>query len=880
MKKIRTFFCFLLAMCSLLSAQASTCDPTMVLTNGNNSVILSTWQRADGYYFEISGQNLVNITAGCYVYINGNEQMQLLKANITTSSTLITVGPIQSTTVPKFYTPLYVLMPGEVSFGAVNAANLTFCPDGPLPRPKAITHNLSEDYLCKGSPVTFTATGFDDESVKWEVSSTQTGPWTTLAGNDTILTVSDLPVGTLFVKVSQGSHSAMTSLVVGVCCDVTGSKQQVIWKETFELSDDPSPNVSGSKKRYHNKYVGSTYKFATFDNTCAGAEGEGKVCDGYYAVVTNSSHANPALCGWPENKYDHTSNNGTSGFLIVNAGISDAVIYEQEIEPTGGFCTEGMWYNFSLYATNIAPATADPAIFILEIIEIDQAGRQTILSQWRTGEIEGSMMQNWYRYGTSFQPSSSAKKIIVRVWNAGGSENGNDIVMDDLQVSVCQPIAYSYVGDVSKKQKVSTGKDCGDTETITAVLEGKESDFFPNGAYYLWLHSLDGGNSFAEVEGLSGTGKSAIQYVTQYSVVPVQVYAIVANSRSVALEIKNGQSLTNACSTYAITDKVKISCEGEPTCVTPPTLVINPVAPICAETPQKVQLTAVATPTTSTQKITFSGQFVSGNEFDATYATANTYRVVASLTDGLCTATASTTIEVLANPTIQVTSDVTELTCEQPQATLTATSQQTVQFAWSTGQSTAIIQVTGAGTYSVQATDNNGCTSQKDVSLYDNIDYLEGDLFATPTEVFVGNPVQLAFLAKAGKVERLQWFCNDEPIELSDYQTDTPMIDCEYKVVASSNCNSVVDSVLVTVDWPTVFTPYQIDGYNDDFMGNMNMPLPLKIFTRFGAIIYQGEYGWNGYLSDGQMAMPGVYYYSVELPNGQTKTGTIEVYKQ
>lgn len=879
MKKFILFLCLFTAISVSALAQTVGCNPSMTLTNGNTMVTLNTWQRADGYYFDIIGENLVNISAGCYVYINGNEQFQLIKAPIATSNTLITIGPIESTTLPKFYTPLYVLMPHEVVFGSVNAAILPYCQDGPMPTPKSLTHNLKEDYLCKGSSVTFTATGFEDEPLVWQMGESAAGPWTTLNYTEPTVTFTDLTVGTYFFKVSQGKYNATASLVVGICCDVTGSQQKVIWQETFEPSDDPTPDVEGTKKRYHNKYVGNTYSFAAFNNTCAGVEGKGKICDGYYAVVTKSDDANPAMCAWPVGKYDHTTGNGSSGFLIVNAGEADAIIYEQEITPEGGFCTTGMWYNFSLYATNIAPTTADPAKFILEIIEIQSDGTQEILAQWNTGEIEGSLMQNWYRYGTSFAPSDKVEKIIVRVWNAGKSNNGNDLVMDDLQVSICQPSAELFVGDVTENQKVSTDKDCGNVEILTAILSGKESDFFPEGAYYLWLQSVDNGKTFTEIATLSGVGQSAVEYVTTYAANPIQIYAIIASSRQSALDIKNGNLLTNACATYAITDKVKVSCVGDPTCLVPPVLTFNPINPICFGTTEPVELIAVATPSSATQTIVYSGEYVSGNKFEASKAPIGSYPITANLTDGLCTATASIMIDVVDNPTVSIVADVNELTCDQPQANLLAVSEQTVQYTWNTMHTTEAINVTEAGTYVVTATDNNGCSAQAETVITDNVEYLEGKLVVTPTDVLVGELVQLQFEVTAGKANQIQWYWSNKEIALNSENVDFPMMDGEYQVVAVSNCNTVVDTVQVTVAWPTVITPYNIDGYNDDFVGNIQMSLPIKIFTRFGSVIYEGNQGWDGSLSNGKMAMPGVYYYSIELPNGTLKTGSIEVYK-
>ena len=84
---------------------------------------------------------------------------------------------------------------------------------------------------------------------------------------------------------------------------------------------------------------------------------------------------------------------------------------------------------------------------------------------------------------------------------------------------------------------------------------------------------------------------------------------------------------------------------------------------------------------------------------------------------------------------------------------------------------------------------------------------------------------------------------------------------------------------MVSVGWPTVITPYQADGLNDAFVADIDTTMPIKVFNRFGNLVYQGCAGWNGRLDNGQIAMPGVYYYHIELPEGQNKIGTIEVYK-
>jgi hypothetical protein len=57
----------------------------------------------------------------------------------------------------------------------------------------------------------------------------------------------------------------------------------------------------------------------------------------------------------------------------------------------------------------------------------------------------------------------------------------------------------------------------------------------------------------------------------------------------------------------------------------------------------------------------------------------------------------------------------------------------------------------------------------------------------------------------------------------------------------------------------------------------------LAIYNRLGIQIFEGQNGWDGIMNKNMgantMAVPGVYYYAVQLPNGEVKKGTIEIVK-
>jgi hypothetical protein len=104
-----------------------------------------------------------------------------------------------------------------------------------------------------------------------------------------------------------------------------------------------------------------------------------------------------------------------------------------------------------------------------------------------------------------------------------------------------------------------------------------------------------------------------------------------------------------------------------------------------------------------------------------TVSTPGTYTVTVTSADG-CTATGSSVISGSVTPPNVNGGPDRVLTCLTPSATLTATSTTAnVTFAWSSGESTAAITVTTAGTYTVTATDPaNSCTSTDEVVVTAN----------------------------------------------------------------------------------------------------------------------------------------------------------------
>jgi gliding motility-associated-like protein len=79
--------------------------------------------------------------------------------------------------------------------------------------------------------------------------------------------------------------------------------------------------------------------------------------------------------------------------------------------------------------------------------------------------------------------------------------------------------------------------------------------------------------------------------------------------------------------------------------------------------------------------------------------------------------------------------------------------------------------------------------------------------------------------------------------------------------------------VIDTLSIPNVFTPNN-DGHNDEFRISANGKdvLMLQVFTRTGILVYKQEASvliWDGRLTSGDRARPGVYFYIVETKNSR-----------
>ena len=164
-----------------------------------------------------------------------------------------------------------------------------------------------------------------------------------------------------------------------------------------------------------------------------------------------------------------------------------------------------------------------------------------------------------------------------------------------------------------------------------------------------------------------------------------------------------------------------------------------------------------------------------------------------------------------------------------------------------------------------------------DVVVDNMIDF---DLALSENRVMVGGDETVSIHLQGVKADSYTWELNGEKVLAEDLAYTTKLyVDTKYVVTGTSRCGSQTKEANVQVVWPTVFTPYNKNNMNETFAKG----LPVAIFNRFGLQIYKGDNGWDGVMNmnigKNTMAVPGVYYYAVQLPNGEVKKGTIEMVK-
>lgn len=175
-----------------------------------------------------------------------------------------------------------------------------------------------------------------------------------------------------------------------------------------------------------------------------------RIEDGFFAICPDPDISN---CGMTERDYwkggDHTGN-ANGGMLFVNcADVVDKVIYEKEISLDKA-CNNAMLL-FDAYVNNATRKQSNAPVNV-RLDVFDSNG--TLVHSVSSGDIypRSDEKHNWAKLSFLFPASGMQYKIQIVNNMPGGSVNaGNDILLDDICISICYPsidlLAESLAGN-------------------------------------------------------------------------------------------------------------------------------------------------------------------------------------------------------------------------------------------------------------------------------------------------------------------------------------------------------------------------------------------------------------------------------------------------
>lgn len=250
-----------------------------------------------------------------------------------------------------------------------------------------------------------------------------------------------------------------------------------------------------------------------------------------------------------------------------------------------------------------------------------------------------------------------------------------------------------------------------------------------------------------------------------------------------------------------------------------------------------------------------------------------------------CTFTSAPFTVTSSSPEVSV--EGLGLFCEGSCLVLTAVPEFT-SYAWSNGSNVDTTVACG-GLLGLTVTDQFGCQDTATVTLVP---------IPNPTAAFTSNPTDLGLFneqiqytdqstANSGTIVAWEWLLNDSL--LSDLQNpvlvfpDTGNTPVTLVVTNSQGCKDTITIVIkigAEVIMPNVFTPGN-DGKNDKLViQNLNFfkGSQLTIFNRWGNKIYEVNDYKNNW--DGENHPSGTYFYVLNIPEKETKKGTLTIIRE
>jgi len=572
--------------------------------------------------------------------------------------------------------------------------------------------------------------------------------------------------------------------------------------------------------------------------------------DGSYTIENTTAGAGNVW--WSTT--DHTGNTG-GYMMIVNASYAKTdYFYKREVD---GLCG-GTTYQFSAWAGNLLRSQDDsPPNITFAILQTDGT---TVIQSFATGSIALSPSGfKWVQYKFNFTlPAGTSNVIIKMTNNSNGGAPANDLALDDITFS---PYGPALVASFNLAASTTTETECaGQTQPYAMTVPAVTGYTSP--AYQWQVNTGSGWSDIAGATTLSYTANPTTAGTYQYRL---------ASAESTNIGSLSCRIVSNVLMLVVNTAATSSATATSPLCVG-----------------NTLNLTSTSgTSYKWTGPNGFTSTLQNPSITNITAAAAGVY--TATVTTGNCNSTATTTVNVYAQPVADAGADVT--ICSGESTTLNASGGLTYSWSPTTGLSDPTIadpiaSPTDTTAYVVTVSNSNACTSKDTVIV--NVQQ-KPKANAGPDKVMTqGQSVTLNGKASGSNVS-YYWTPNEYLSSNTVLNpVATPPDDITYTLHVTSNvgCGTeATDDVFVRVykkiTIPNTFTPNG-DGINDtwDITALSTYPTATtQVFNRYGTEIFKSigySTPWDGRFN-GQNIPMGTYYYKIDLKNGNIFSGWLLV---
>lgn len=582
--------------------------------------------------------------------------------------------------------------------------------------------------------------------------------------------------------------------------------------------------------------------------------GKYRLDDGYYIITSN-----PYLGDGPNydsqdywKGEDHTAGDKNGGMLFVNCaeGKQNVLIYERDIH-LDTLC-QNVKLLFSCFICNAVFKEGSNVPVNLRLDMLDENG--DLVHSVSTGDIQRRVQED--RYDTlllasdwanlTFKFPINGSKYTMRLYNnaiGGNANGGNDILIDDISISICYPTIELEAGiwDEKGDSVISSSTDVqaclGETFQLHAFNELGITQFISNPLYlYQYKNaSTEGqwknygnicGDSIIKIE--TKKGDDTFTEKTTFRVIVAATYEAIDTLLKYgsinSTECKYMHAINEALTIVANDPAVKLEPDNSLYCLhsdkdTPADLKLK----IVSGTPKNILWNAFAAASDTAEFDWNSAEVIPCTEKDSVGAVV--------------------TIEV---PAIK------------------------------------------AGELYVVRLEDEKCGISAPTSLsLSTADQVVLDIEISDTKVSFGESVKLTVESSNTAIDSFLWYGNGETIketegvyELEYKPTKNGNIDFFADVnIADKRCASPSDTVSLEVSLkvPNIITPHN-DASDLERNNSFMKGYQVEIYNRYQQMIFEGPDGWDATYR-GEIAEPGTYYYRLFLPDGTIQKGTLEVAK-